>query len=220
MDIIPAVNGVTNLTNAEFIKLTVYNDFSNVANVSVYTFSSSYQTETIDGVIYDPLGGLLAVGIQNRNIAVTSADTSVSLSGVSGTNIALVLQHKIKGSKLEIIRGFYDNNFNLTSTAHRFTGIVTSYNIQEERQDITDNYTITLNASSFRQVLQNRVQNRKTNVQSWTTYSPEDTSMSKIWDIAGAYFDFGSPVNSSTTNPSLTALTVQQASISTPQQTS
>ena len=203
MDIIPAVaNNKTYVNNAEFVKLTVYNDVNNTANVSTYTFSSSYKEETIDGQTYTPLGGLLAVGIQQRDIRATSADTSLSLSGIDGNNIYVVLAKNIKGSKLEITRGFYDQHYNLSNTAHRFSGIVTSYNVSEARQERDDNFTVTINASSFKNVLENRIAGRKTNQQSWQEFSSTDTSMNNVYSIAGAYFDFGKPATSKTTNTS------------------
>ena len=192
MENIPAVaNNKPLVNNAEFVKLTIYNEYGNLANNNVYTFSSSYQSETIDGQVYTPLGGLLAVGIQQRDIRVTSADTSISLSGIDGNNMYVVLASLIRGSKLEITRGFYDNNYTLTSDAKRFTGIVTNYNISEERVDQDDNFTITLNASSFKSVLENRIAGRKTNSESWKEYNPTDTSMDRVPSLADRAFDFG-----------------------------
>lgn len=192
MDNIPAVaNNKPLVNNAEFVKLTVYNEYGNTANNNVYTFSSSYQSETINGDVYGPLGGLLAVGVQQRDIRVTSADTSISLSGIDGNNMAVVLGTLIRGSKIEITRGFYDNNYVLTSNAHRFTGIVTNYNISEERQDNDDNFTITLNASSFKSVLENRIAGRKTNSESWKEINPTDTSMDRVPSLADRMFSFG-----------------------------
>jgi hypothetical protein len=194
MENIPAVaNNKSLVNNAEFVKLTIYNEYGNLANNNVYTFSSSYQSETIDGQVYTPLGGLLAVGIQQRDIRVTSADTSLSLSGIAGNNMYIVLGSLIRGSKLEITRGFYDNNYILTSNAKRFTGIVTNYNITEERQDNDDNFTITLNASSFKSVLENRIAGRKTNSESWKEINPTDTSMDRVPSLADRAFDFGKP---------------------------
>ena len=192
MENIPAVaNNKALVNNAEFVKLTIYNEYANTANNNVYTFSSSYQSETIDGQTYTPLGGLLGIGIQQRDIRVTSADTSISLSGIDGNNMAVVLGSKIRGSEVEIIRGFYNNNYILSNTAQRFTGIVTSYNISEERQDNDDNFTITLNASSFKSVLENRIAGRKTNSESWKEFNPTDTSMDRVPSIADKQFDFG-----------------------------
>lgn len=195
MEIIPEVaSGVTYINNAEFVKLTIYNDVSNTADVSIYTFSSAYKEETIDGQVFSPLGGLLAVGIQQRDIRATSADTSLSLSGIDGNNIYVVLDSKIRGSKLEIYRGFYDSNFELENTYQRFTGIVTSYSISEDRHDLVDTFTVTINASSFKSVLENRISGRKTNMKSWQVFDPTDTSMNNVYSIAGQNFDFGKPV--------------------------
>ena len=83
MENIPAVaDDPAVLSNAEFVKLTIYNDVNDPNDVDIYTFSSSYREETIDGTVYSPMGGLLQVGIQQRDLRVTSADTSISLSGI------------------------------------------------------------------------------------------------------------------------------------------
>lgn len=204
MENIPAVSGNKALViNAEFVKLTIYNDVSNIANTNVYTFSSSYKSETIDGTVYTPLGGLLAVGVQQRDLRITSADTSITLSGIDGNNIYIALGTKIKGSKLEITRGFYNNSYVLSNTAHRFTGIITSYNIGEDLQldNDTDNFTVTVNASSFKTVLENRIAGRKTNPSSWNVFSAADSSMNNIYSISDQNFDFGKePLKKAATN--------------------
>lgn len=215
MEIIPEVSGnATYINNAEFIKLTIYNDVANTADTSTYTFSSAYKAETIDGQEYSPLGGLLAVGIQQRDIRATSADTSVSLSGIDGNNIVIVLDSKIRGSKIEIIRGFYNSNFILTNTYPRFSGIVTSYSIAEDRHDLVDTFTVTINASSFKSVLENRISGRKTNQKSWQVFSPTDTSMNNIYSIAGQNFDFGKPTVSTSPQLSSKNLNDQTTSLS------
>lgn len=218
METIAAVaNNKAYVNNAEFVRLTIYNEYANSANTTVYTFSSAYQYQTINGQSYTPLGGLLAVGVQQRDLRATSADTSVTLSGIDGNNIYAVLDTNglIRGSKLEIIRGFYGgdgnvaNNYNLTSVAPRFTGIITSYNITEDRQDTTDNYTVTLNASSFKVVLENRIAGRKTNQNSWQVFDPTDTSMNNVYSLSGYSFDFGRKVTTPATNPSAATQTQQ-----------
>jgi hypothetical protein len=208
MENIPAVAGNKPLViNAEFVKLTIYNEASNIANTSVYTFSSAYQEEEIDGQFYTPLGGLLAVGVQQRDLRTTSADTSITLSGIDGNNIYIALGTKIKGSKLEIIRGFYNNNYVLSNTAPRFTGIITSYNIAEDLALVedTDNFTITVNASSFKNVLENRIAGRKTNPASWQVFNSTDSSMNNIYSISDQNFDFGkAPLKKASTNSTAT----------------
>jgi len=209
MQNIPEVsNNAAFINNAEFVKLTIYNEYGNIANANVYTFSSSYKPEVIGGVTYTPLGGLMGVGVQNRDLRVTSGDTSIALSGIDGNNIQVVLdsQGKIRGSEVQIIRGFYNNNYVLTNTYTRFTGIITSYNISEDRVDQQDNFTVTLNASSYKTVLENRVAGRKTNKTSWQEFTSTDSSMNNIYAIAGQTFDFGQPATATTTNPSGSSL--------------
>lgn len=188
---IPEVQNTSQINSAEFVKLTVYNDFSNTANTSTYTFSSAYKPEVINGTTYLPLGGLLAVGAQNRDLRVTSGDTTISLSGVSGNNIAIVLGTKVRGSEVEVYRGFYNNNQTLGNTYLRFTGIVTSYGITEDREGNDDNFTVSISASSYKTVLQNRIAGRKTNEESWKFFDSTDTSMDRVYSIAGVDFDFG-----------------------------
>lgn len=203
MENIPEVaNNQPLVINAEFVKLTIFNEVGNTANTNVYTFSSSYKSETIANVTYTPLGGLLMVGVQNRDLRVTSADTSISLSGIDGNNIYVVLGTKVKGSEIEITRGFYDANYTLTNTYPRFTGIVTSYNISEDRSERQDNFTVTLNASSYKTILENRISGRKTNQQSWQVFNSTDTSMDRVYSLADQQFDFGKEPSASATTGS------------------
>jgi hypothetical protein len=192
--VIPEVgNTVTQISSAEFVKITVYNDYANIANVNVYAISSSFKSETIDGTIYDPLGGLIAVGAQNRDLRVTAGDTNIAVSGIGGDSIELVLDLKIRGSEVEVIRGFYDANYVLTNTYPRFTGIITSYALEEVREGNDNTFTIILSASSYKTVLENRIAGRKTNKESWRFFNSSDASMDNVYAIAGVSFDFGQP---------------------------
>lgn len=240
MQTIPQVsNNATQINSAEFVKLTIYNEYpptvaanitanttyiiqtsgntnwtsigassnavgtfftangvgtgnGTASNVTVITASSSYKDETISGNVYLALGGLLEVGTQTRTMRVTQGDTSVSLSGVDGNNIYTVLATKIRGSELEIYRGFYDTNMVLESPVYqRFRGIVTTYSITEDREGQNDNFTVSIGASSYRTVLQNRIAGRKTNKESWQFFNSTDTSMDNVYSIAGVQFDFG-----------------------------
>jgi hypothetical protein len=105
----------------------------------------------------------------------------------------------------------------LTSTAQRFTGIITSYNITEERHDLVDNFTITLNASSYKNVLENRVAGRKTNGESWKSFpvSATDTSMDNVYSLADQYFDFGVKPKEGATTQSTASETSAQGNQST-----
>lgn len=186
----------SNLANAN-----IGNTTGTAANVNLYTFSSSYTSDTIGGIEYTPLGGLLAVGSQQRSLRVTQADTSIQISGIDGNNIYAVLesQGKIRGAKIELTRGFFNpNTLVLTNAYVRFTGIVTNYSIEEDRQGNEDNFTVTLDASSYKTVLENQITGRKTNKNSWQFYDSTDSSMNNVNSLAGFTFDFGMPPTSTT----------------------
>lgn len=188
---IQEVDDVDRIRSAEFIKLTIINTNTN----SIYTFSTSYKKETIGGVEYTPMGGLVSVGQQQRDLAVTSFDTSIGLAGVDPANISLVLANNIRGSEVEILRGFYSDGGRLTNTYSRFTGIVTSYTISEQREDDIDAFTVVINCSSYKSILENNVGGRRTNTDAWRVfYAGTDTSMDNVVNLNGAYFDFGVPV--------------------------
>ena len=236
---IPAVaNNATQINNAEFVKVTIFNEYpytdaANVsanttyiiktsgntnwtaigassnavgtfftansagtgngtaANVTVLTFSSSYKDEVISGNTYNALGGLLSVGSQTRNLRATSGETIIALSGIDGNNIYNVLATNIRGSEVEVLRGFYNNNMVLSNVYNRFKGIVTSYGISEERQEQEDNFTVSVGASSYKTVLENRIAGRKTNKESWRYFDSNDSSMDQVYAISGVTFDFG-----------------------------
>lgn len=210
MQDIPYVQNNTPVVNsAEFVKLTIFNEYGNTSNggiSNVYTFSSAYKDETISGTTYEALGGLLAVGQQPRDMRVTQADTSVALSGVDGNNIYIVLGTRIKGAKLEILRGFYGtsgpNLYVLQNTYPRFTGIVQNYAISEDRQGRDDTFTVSINASSYKTVLENRIAGRKTNERSWQVFNSTDSSMNNVYSIADQPFDFGKPPTARATTSS------------------
>lgn len=199
MQNIPFVqNNAPVVNSAEFVKLTIYNEYGNTSNggiANIYTFSSAYKDEVISGTTYEALGGLLSVGQQPRDLRVTQADTSVALSGIDGNNIYIVLGTRIKGAKLEILRGFYGNSpgnlYTLQNTYQRFTGIVQSYNVTEDREGREDTFTVAINASSYKTVLENRIAGRKTNERSWQVFNSNDSSMNNVYSIADQAFDFG-----------------------------
>jgi len=196
---IPEVQDTPAIKSAEFVKLTVFNDFTDPTDTTVYTFSSAYKEETIDSVVYLPLGGLLQVGAQNRDLRVTSGDTIIALSGIGADNIFLVLGTKIRGSEVQMYRGFYDDQGILGNTYNRFRGIITSYGITEDRGGDTDDFTVAVAASSYVNVLSNRIAGRKTNEESWKVFNPTDTSMDQVYSISGVNFDFGGDSDAKTT---------------------
>jgi hypothetical protein len=196
---ITQVQNTSSIRDAEFVRLDVPNHVE-----TPFFFSSSFRNETITDpisgststakVTFIALGGLLSVSGHQRDLSVTSHDTSVSLVGVDQTKIGSVLDAGLKGSRLQIYRGFYDQNYNLIGTpVLRYTGIVTSYAIEEERIEGIDNFALTINCSSYKIVLENRSSGRFTNDKSWQNFNSGDTSMSNVANLVNANFNFGMP---------------------------
>lgn len=185
------------ILNAEFVRI----DIDGAPNTP-YFFSNSYKNETITDPVggttasasatYTALGALLNVSGHQRDLSVTSYDTSITLVGVDQTKLGTIIDAGIKGSRVQIYRGFYDSNSNLIDVPKlRYTGIVTSYSLSEDRVDNVDAYTLQINCSSYKIVLENRVAGRYTNSRSWKNAAPGDTSMDRVAGLSNSKFDFG-----------------------------
>ena len=177
---------------AEFVRLTMPDE--------VYTFCNAAAPITYGGVTYDGLGSFLGISEIQRDIKASSYDLRLMLTGIDPNNIAVILASDIKGSTIEIWRGFLDaNNQIITSPTpqffKRYQGIVSNFAINEDfnEQLRTRIATAVASCSSMRLVLQNRIGGMRTNTTTWQMLYPNDTSMDRVAVIAGLYFDFGKP---------------------------
>ena len=228
-DFTPAIDSALqgpSIRDAEFVRFTITNP-QNISTAT-YSFSTSFQAETItdqNGVssiatgTYTPLGNLVSISGHQRDLSATSYDTQITLVGIDKSQIKRVLEINydpvsghylsgLKGGKIQIWRGFYDTNYQLIDTPQlRYTGIVTSYTITEDRQDRIDTFTLSLNCSSFKTVLENRITGRHTNGASWNkNINPQydssgyatnvsyDVSMDRVQAIHDTTFNFGLPL--------------------------
>ena len=192
-----------NIRHAEFVKLSVG------TTPVVYTFCNAAAPVTVDGTTFSNLGSLLFVGDVQRDVKSTSFDMSISLTGIDPNNVALILSSEIKGSIVEIWRGFLDSNNQIitsptTQFFKRWTGIVNNVSISEDWNEQLRSRvaTCTITCSSMRRILENRIGGVKTNKTSWQVFYPNDASMSRVDAISNTYFDFGGPPNTgSVSNP-------------------
>ena len=130
MTTINAVTG-SQVNHAEFVKLTVGNA------ATVYTFCNAAAPITVGGTTFSNLGALLNVGDVQRDIKATSDDMTISLTGIDSANISLILSNDIKGSLVEVWRGFFDSNNQIITTPttqffKRYQGIINSVSITED----------------------------------------------------------------------------------------
>lgn len=177
---------------AEFIKLTL--------PAVTLTFCNAAAPITVDGTDFEGLGSLLTISEVSRNIKANSADLKIGINGIDPANVAVVLSNFIKGSKIELYRGFLDSDNQIITAPSlqffkRYSGIVTNIAIDENydtksRQRIA---TCVISSTSIRFVLENRIAGMVTNQKNWQAVYPNDTSMNRVAVIASTYFDFGKP---------------------------
>lgn len=186
----------SSIRQAEFIRLTLPSN--------TYTFCNAASPITVNSITFTNLGSLLQLSDIKRDIKATSSDLSVSLTGVDGTNVAIVLGADIKGSRIEVWRGFLDSNNQIITTPtqqffKRYQGIVSNFSITEDfnEQMRIRVATVGLSCASFRTILENRVGGVRTTPKIWQVYYRGDTSMNRVPTIAGSYFDFGGQPNTS-----------------------
>lgn len=178
------------IRHAEFIRLTMPSN--------VYTFCNAAAPITVDGITFTNLGSLLQLSDIKRDIKANSSDLNISLTGVDGTNVSIVLSSDIKGSRIEVWRGFLDSDNQIIQTPtqqffKRYQGIVSNYSITEDwnEQARSRVATVGISCASFRTILENRVGGVRTTPKIWQVFYPGDASMNRVPAIAGSYFDFG-----------------------------
>jgi hypothetical protein len=200
MTTIYAVTG-TQINHAEFVRLTV----GKTGSQTIYTFCNAGAPITVNGITFSNLGALLQVGDVQRDIKATSDDMTIQLTGIDPTSVALILSSDIKGSLVEVWRGFFDaNNQIITSPTQqffkRYQGIINSVSITEDfnSQARTRVATCSIACSSMRRVLENRLSGVKTNKNNWQFLYEDDISMNRASEIANTYFDFGKPPTTQT----------------------
>lgn len=178
------------IRHSEFVKLNV--------NGQNYYFCNAAGPITVSGMTFDAFGSFLQISTIQQDIKSTSADLSVSLSGLDPENISLMLSSDIKGSMIEVWRGFLNSDNQIitspsTQFFKRYQGLVNSVSISEDFNSQARERTATciMNCSSYRQVLENRIAGIRTNSTNWRSIYPNDSSMDRVAKIVATYFDFG-----------------------------
>lgn len=187
---------------AEFVKLTLPG--------TQYTFCNAAGPITVGGITFSGLGSLLGISEIQNDVKANSSDLKLSLIGIDPANIALILSTDIKGSKVEVWRGFLNSNNQIETLSgqlqffKRYQGIINNVSINEDFNDELRVRTATciISSASMRLVLDSRQAGVRTNPQSWKSFYPNDTSMDRVPVIASTYFDFGKPpLGGSQANP-------------------
>lgn len=201
MNNITPVQNTNNIRIADFVRIT--------SPSTTYLISSCPYAITVPAVSsqpFTPASVLMKVGDVQRDIKSTANETSVSLSGIDTATLGFVLGQNIKGSKIEMWHGFFNDANQLITTGGTgglyqfFSGYITTFSISESWMEEVKSYvaTITVSASSIQLILQNRIAGRYTNNNSWQFFAPGDTSMNRVGFIETINYYFGkdAPANS------------------------
>lgn len=191
----------TQITHAVLIKLSV--------NTSTYTIANTYGPLTWDGVQYLGLGHFLAMNEIQDELQPSNNQLQISLSGIPkdvgeaglglyNSYVALILDQKIKGSKVEIWRALFNPQtgaIDSGSTSLRFSGYISNFTISDttDVESKTDSYTISIACSSILGILDRKITGRRTNGTDQKALYPTDVSMDRVVAISNTAFDFGKP---------------------------
>ena len=177
------------LESAIFIKWVVPN------------FSSSYLSDyhsqvSFDGNTYSNIGNLMGVSSVTSDLKATASEISITLSGIPSNSISNIMSQEIKGSEIEMYRGFFDPNTHQlldlspnTNPVQKFKGIVTNYSISDDidmGSGIATS-TIVLACNSAVEILGKKVSGRRTNPRDF----PDENSMNRVLALSNSNFQFG-----------------------------
>jgi hypothetical protein len=138
------VNEIAPVENTNLIR---YADFVRITTPdATYRFATTPTAITVPSVDSEPftaLGQLVKVGDATRDIKSTANETTVTLTGIEPTMLALVLGTQIKGAQIEMWHGFFNANGELTSGALPVTWINNSTLDVNWQNSISSNVTWT-----------------------------------------------------------------------------
>lgn len=159
------------------------------------TFSDYHKNYTIDGTNYTGLGELLSVGNTDDNLRAAPSELAISISGIPSGNVSDIIDNRIKGSECKVYRGFFNvETGELLSIAGnpagKFQGIVSNYDIADDLDIGSDKgtVTLTLTVTSVVELLQNKINGRRTNPQDFP-----DGDMDRVLPLQKSNFNFGAP---------------------------
>lgn len=189
------------------INLSSYNSLQTNLFVKIsypdasYDFFSDYHKPyIINGDTYDGLKELLSVSSAEENLRATPSKTEVVISGIPFSGVAAALSSDIKGSEIIIYRVFFDSVTGellpiAENPASKFRGVISNFSINNNLPmgDDTGSVTLSLECSSYLELLQNKIAGRRTNPIDQKLYDPTDVSMDRVPSLARSNFDFGAP---------------------------
>lgn len=169
-----------------------------IPNYGLLTFSDFHIPYTINSESYTGLGSLLSISNTINELRASSQDVTISISGIPDTNISVILNNRIKGSKVLIYRALFDvETGQLLSIAgnpaQKFQGIISNYDISDEidQGSKTGTIVLTLNATNIVELLTDKIAGRRTNPIDMKLFYPTDVSFDRVPSLENSNYNFG-----------------------------
>lgn len=162
-------------------------------------YLSDYNTPiVIDGHTYTSIGTLLGISQATSELKAARSQLTITLSGVPTNSVYDILTNEIKGSRVEIFRGFFNPTTHQlldlspnTNPVSKFKGVVTNFGVSDDVDNLAGFATtsITLQCSSIVEILEKKVSGRRTN----SVDFEGDNSMDRVRALSKSNFNFGAP---------------------------
>jgi hypothetical protein len=163
------------------------------------TFSDYHKNYTIDSVNFTGLGELLSITNTTSNLRAAPEELAISISGIPAGNISDFVGQKVKGSQVQVYRGFFDATtgelINISGNpAGKFYGVLNNFSVSDNLDDGGEGtMVVTFTCTSVIDQLNNKVAGRRTNPIDQAEFYPGDESFDRIPSLAKSNFNFGAP---------------------------
>lgn len=174
------------------------NLFVKISSTSPILACDRIGTIELNGDTYTGVGNLLGITNSTNELRVSNNDVTITLSGIPDSQIQNVLNSKIKGSEVQIIRALFSSDLGIFLSIPgnpliKFRGFVNNVSFDEEwnNETLSSSNTLILTCNSIISVLENKVSGRRTNPSSQRQFFPADQSMDRVPSLMNSAFDFG-----------------------------
>jgi hypothetical protein len=172
-----------------------------IPGYQVLTFSDYHRSYTLGTTTYQGLGQMLDISNTSNSLRATSEELTLTISGIPDGNVSQILDHKIKGSKIDVYRAFFNPTtgelLNIAGNpAGKFHGVINNYIISDDLDmgSSTGQIVMVLSATSVVDLLNNKITGRRTNPIDEKIFFPNDKSMDRVPALAKSNINFGAPV--------------------------
>jgi len=185
-------------------------------NATDYFIANTYSPVTWNGDTYLGLGHFIGMNEIQDDLRATNNTIQISLSGLPkdpgeaglgayNSYIQLILNTKLKGSRVKIYRAFFDTTTKellADQVSLRFSGYISNYTLTDsiDHQSRLASNTVVIQCASVNAILEKRIAGRRTNATDQKNLYPGDTGMDRVVVISRTSFDFGKPYTAPATN--------------------